>query len=75
MLGSRPARNELVKWKRKDSGEAEITVTRQENWKIRLLSKVFYIPQERTIIGRRHDGKLLTGRRCDDVVSPDLPQC
>ena len=49
MLNSRPARNELVKWKRKDSGEAEITVTRQENWKIRLLSKVFYIPQERTI--------------------------
>lgn len=49
MLNSRPARNELVKWESKESGEAEITVTRQENWKIRLLSKVFYIPKERRI--------------------------
>jgi hypothetical protein len=49
MLNSRPARNELLKWERKDSGEAEITVTRQEDWKIRWLSKVFYIPKERNI--------------------------
>ena len=49
MLSSRPARNEALTWSETDSGEARITVRRQENWKTRLLSKVFYIPEERNI--------------------------
>lgn len=49
MLGSRPARNELLAWETTAAGEARITVTRQENWKTRLLSKVFYIPERRSI--------------------------
>ena len=49
MLSSRPARNDLLTWEKNDSGEARITVTRQDNWRVRLLSKVFYVPKERTI--------------------------
>ena len=49
MLNSRPARNELLKWERNDRGEAQITVTRQDTWKVRLLSKLFYVPKDRTI--------------------------
>lgn len=49
MMNSRPARNDLLEWSRAESGEAQIKVTRQETWKTRLLSKVFYIPETRTI--------------------------
>ena len=49
MLNSRPARNEAVEWERNDRGEVRITVTRQDTWKIRLLSKLFYIPRKRSI--------------------------
>jgi coenzyme PQQ synthesis protein D (PqqD) len=49
MLSSRPARNEAVDWETNDRGEVRITVTRQESWKIRLLSKLFYIPKKRRI--------------------------
>lgn len=49
MLNSRPARNELIQWEKTDSGEARITVERQDTWKIRLLSRIFYVPKERTI--------------------------
>jgi len=49
MLTSRPARNELLKWEKNEAGEARITVVRQDNWRIRLLSRLFYIPRERTI--------------------------
>ena len=48
-MNSRPARNELLKWEKNDRGEAQITVTRQETWKVRLLSKLFYVPKDRTI--------------------------
>ena len=49
MLSSRPARNEAVEWEKTDRGEVRISVTRQETWKIRLLSKLFYIPRKRNI--------------------------
>lgn len=49
MLASRPARNEALKWEKNEAGEAQITVIRQDNWKIRLLSKIFYIPKQRRI--------------------------
>jgi hypothetical protein len=49
MLNSRPARNELLSWEKTEAGEVQITVQRQDTWKVRLLSKVFYIPKERKI--------------------------
>ena len=48
-MDSRPARNEALEWEKNEAGEARITLVRQDNWKTRLLSKVFYIPRERTI--------------------------
>jgi len=49
MLSSRPTRNEAVRWEKSDAGEVQITVTRQENWRVKLLSRVFYIPRQRRI--------------------------
>lgn len=49
MLNSRPARNELLSWEKTAAGEVQITIQRQDTWKVRLLSKVFYIPKERKI--------------------------
>jgi hypothetical protein len=49
MMDSRPARNDLLEWEKTETGEAQIKVVRQETWKTRLLSKVFYIPETRTI--------------------------
>jgi len=49
MLSSRPARNDALKWEENDDGEVQIRVTRQDSWKIRFLSRMFYIPKERKI--------------------------
>ena len=49
MLNSRPGRNEALTWEKNDQGEVQITVVRQETWKVRLLSKVFYVPKQRRI--------------------------
>ncbi|HJP34179.1 MAG TPA: PqqD family protein [Candidatus Latescibacteria bacterium] len=49
MMDSRPARNDLLEWEKTETGEAQIKVIRQETWKTRLLSKIFYIPETRTI--------------------------
>ena len=49
MLNSRPARNELLRWEKTEVGEVQLTIQRQETWRVRLLSKVFYIPKERKI--------------------------
>ena len=49
MLNSRPARNEAVGWDKTESGEIQIKIIRQDTWKIRMMSKVFYIPKERKI--------------------------
>lgn len=49
MLSSKPARNEALEWEKTDDGEVQVSVTRQESWRVRLLSKVFYIPKKRKI--------------------------
>ena len=49
MLHSRPARNEALHWEQNEDGEVQIEVTRQDTWKVRLLSKMFYIPKKRKI--------------------------
>ena len=49
MLNSRPARNEALSWDENDVGEIVIKVERQETLRVRLLSKIFYIPRERKI--------------------------
>ena len=49
MLASKPIRNELVEWEQDDNGEVVVRLTRQDNWKVRVLAKLFYIPKERKI--------------------------
>ncbi len=49
MLASRPMRNESLDWESNDECEIEIHIERQETWKVRLLSKLFYIPKKRKI--------------------------
>ena len=49
MLASRPTRNDSLRWEENDNGEVQVFIERQETWKVRLLSKVFYIPKERKI--------------------------
>ena len=49
MLASRPTRNDSLRWEQSDEGEVRVIVERQETWKVKLLSKVFYIPKERKI--------------------------
>ena len=48
MLKSRPTRNESesINWEKTEEGEIQIKIKRQEeSWKIRFLSKLFYIPK------------------------------
>ena len=49
MLGSKPVRNELVEWERDENGEVVIRLTRVDNWKVKVLAKLFYIPKQRKI--------------------------
>jgi len=49
MLAARPTRNDSLRWEEGDEGEVRVIVERQETWKVKLLSKVFYIPKERKI--------------------------
>ena len=49
MLNSRPARNEALTWNQTEDGEVVIHVQRQDNLRVRLLSKIFYVPKERNI--------------------------
>ena len=50
MLTSRPTRNESLEWEKTEDGEVQIKIQRQDkSWKIRFLSKLFYIPKNRRI--------------------------
>ncbi|MEC8645894.1 MAG: PqqD family protein [Candidatus Latescibacterota bacterium] len=49
MMSSRPTRNDSLDWEKNDEGEVQISVVRQDTWKVRLLSKLFYIPKKRKI--------------------------
>lgn len=50
LLRSRPVRNTRLTWDRGDDGEVALTVPRRTTWWITLLSKVFYVPSQRTIV-------------------------
>ena len=49
MLASRPTRNESLRWEQNDAGEVQVVIERQDTWRVKLLSRVFYIPKERKI--------------------------
>ena len=49
MLTSRPTRNDSLKWEETEEGEIRIKIKRNDSWRIRFLSKLFYIPKSRKI--------------------------
>ena len=51
MLKSKPARNDRLEWVKTDDDETTITLRRDDsNWKVKTLSKVFWIPDKRTLV-------------------------
>ena len=50
MLKSKPARNDALTWEKNENDEVTITVERREDWKARVLSKIFWIPKSRTLM-------------------------
>ena len=49
MLNSRPARNQALKWEKDDEGEVSIILSRKKGWRMNLMAKIFYIPEQRKI--------------------------
>mgnify|MGYP001044587762 CR=1 FL=1 len=49
MFESKPTRNDLLEWEKTDD-EVTITMTRGDNWKVRVLSKVFWIPKQKSLV-------------------------
>jgi hypothetical protein len=50
MFKSKPVRNNQVEWEKNDKGEIHVTLTRGDSWKVRTLSKIFWIPQQKTLV-------------------------
>ncbi len=75
MLASRPTRNESLRWENNDNGEVQVSIKRQETWRVRLLSKFFYIPRQRKItldevgseVWRMCNGRNSVGRMIEEL--------
>ncbi|MXW78497.1 MAG: PqqD family protein [Gemmatimonadetes bacterium] len=75
MLASRPTRNESLRWENNDNGEVQVSIKRQDTWKVRLLSKFFYIPRQRKItldevgseVWRMCNGRNSVGRMIEEL--------
>ena len=50
MFKSKPVKNEKLDWEKTEDEEVIITLTRSEDWKIRLLTKIFWVPKQRKLV-------------------------
>ncbi len=50
MFKSKPVRNARIEWEKNDNGEVHVTLTRGDSWKVRTLSKIFWIPKKKTLV-------------------------
>lgn len=50
MFNSKPVRNDQLEWKKNDEGEVVVTLKRDTSLKVRILSKLFWIPGEKTLV-------------------------
>jgi hypothetical protein len=50
MLKSKPARNDALTWEKNENDEVIVTIERREDWKAKVLSKIFWIPKSRTLM-------------------------
>ena len=50
MFKSKPLRNEQLDWETNDDGEVTIVLKRADTLKVRVLSKLFWVPEKRTLV-------------------------
>ena len=50
MLNSKPTRNDTLEWSKNEEEEVVITLRRAENTRVKLLSKLFWVPEKRTLV-------------------------
>ena len=50
MLSSKPARNDALEWSRNEQEEVVITLRRSDTTKVKMLSKLFWVPEKRTLV-------------------------
>lgn len=50
MLKSKPARNDALSWEENENEEVTITVERRDDWRAKVLSKIFWIPKSRSLM-------------------------
>ncbi len=50
MLNSKPSRNDTLEWEKNEEGEVAVTLKRGDSKKVRVLSKIFWIPEKRTLV-------------------------
>ena len=50
MFKSKPVRNDQLSWEKNESDEIVVTLQRNDNWKVRVLSKLFWVPQQKTLV-------------------------
>ena len=50
MFKSKPVRNDQLTWETNEEGEVTVTLQRGESWKVRALSKLFWIPNQKTLV-------------------------
>jgi hypothetical protein len=50
MFNSKPTRNSALEWEKNEEGEVTITLRRAESMKVKIISKLFWVPDKRTMV-------------------------
>lgn len=50
MFNSKPTRNDRLEWKTNKDDEVTITLKRADTTKVKILSKIFWVPEKRTLV-------------------------
>lgn len=50
MFKSKPVRNDQLTWEENENQEVVVTLQRGDSWKVRALSKLFWIPDQKTLV-------------------------
>lgn len=50
MFNSKPTRNDQLEWKTNNDDEVTITLKRADTTKVKVLSKIFWVPEKRTLV-------------------------
>ena len=50
MFNSKPTRNSQLEWKTNKDDEVTITLKRADTTKVKILSKIFWVPEKRTLV-------------------------